>query len=95
MNAGLATAARPAQAVLEGAVDAEHLLVEAVEVLRVARLVDLLGGQERLLALALIRHHQPRELRGDALLADEEARQVPRQALAQVLVHRLPVAPVL
>ena len=34
--------------VLECPVDAEHLLVEAVEVLRVARLVDLLRGQERL-----------------------------------------------
>ncbi len=87
--------ARPVEAILEGAVDAEDLLVEAVEVLRVARLVDLLGGQERLFALALVGHHQARELRRDALLADEERRQVPREPATQVGVHLLPVAAVL
>ena len=38
--------------------------------LRVAGLVDLLGGQERLLMLVLVGHHEPAELRGDALLAE-------------------------
>ncbi len=95
MNAGFRSARARVEAILEGAVDAEDLLVEAVEVLRVARLVDLLGGQERLFALALVGHHQARELRRDALLADEERRQVPREPATQVGVHLLPVAAVL
>ena len=87
--------ARPLQAILEGAVQAEHLLVEAVEVLGVARLVDLLGGQEGLFALTLVGHHETRELRGHALLADEERGQVPRHLLAQLAVQARPVLLVL
>ena len=86
---------RALQAILEGPIETEHLLVEAVEVLRVAGLIDLLGGQERLFALALVGHHQARELGRDTLLADEERRQVPRQPRAQLGVHPLPVAHVL
>src|SRR5207302_10684195 len=83
------------QTALEAAVDAEDLLVEAVEMLGVACLVDLLRRQERLFALALVGHHQARELRRDALLADEEGRQVPRHPLAQLRFHRSPVATIL
>ena len=64
--------ARALEAVLERAVVADDLLVEAVEVLGVARLVDLLGGEERLLALRLVGGDQAGELRRHALLADEE-----------------------
>ena len=77
--------ARTVEAVLEGAVVGEHLLVEAVEVLRVTGLVDLLGEQERLLVLVLRREHETRELVGDALLPDEERGQAPRHLLAQIL----------
>ena len=51
--------------------------------LGVARLVDLLGEQERLLVLVLGRQHEPRELAGDPLLADEERRQPAQHLLAQ------------
>ena len=60
--------------VLEAAVVPEHLLVEAIEVLRVAGLVHLLREQEGLLVLVLGRQHEPRELVGHPLLADEERR---------------------
>ena len=48
------------QAVLEAAVVADDLLVEAVEVLGVAGLVDLLGREEVLLALASRRRRRAR-----------------------------------
>ncbi len=86
--------ARAREAILELPVEVEHLLVEAVEVLGVAGLVDLLGEQERLLVLVLGRQHEARELVGDALLADEERRQPVHHLLALVLVQRLPVAPI-
>ncbi len=62
----------PFQAVLERAVVPEYLLVEAIEVLGVTGLIDLLGEQESLLVLVRGRHHQSAELAGHALLADEE-----------------------
>ena len=52
------SAAAAVQALLEAAVVAEDLLVEAVEVLRVARLVDLLGREERLLVLVVVGHDE-------------------------------------
>ena len=73
--------------VLEGAVVADDLGVEVVEVLGVARLVDLLGRQERLLALALVGADEAVELRRDPLLADEEGRQEPDDVVL-VLVGR-------
>src|SRR5215217_3352266 len=83
------------EALVEGPVVAEHLLVEPVEVLRVSCLVDLLGGQERLLALALVGAHQSGELGGDALLADEERREVPGHPAAVLLAEARPVGLVL
>ena len=52
-------AARPLEAVLERAVALEDLGVEAVEELRVAHLVDLLGREERLLALVSYARTRP------------------------------------
>jgi hypothetical protein len=54
--------ARALQARLERPVALEHLGVEAVEELRVAGLVDLLGGQERLLGLVVVGAHEAAEL---------------------------------
>ena len=78
------------QPVLDVVVEAEHLAVPAVEELHVARLVDLLGREERLLLLVLVGHDEARELGRDALLADEE-RGEPPEALLLLLVERRPV----
>jgi hypothetical protein len=51
----------------------------------VTRLVDLLGGEERLLLLVLVGHHETRELGGHALLADEERAEPPEVLLLLVL----------
>ena len=90
MNAGSRSFAGLGEAVLEAAVDSEDLLVEAIEVLGVAGLVDLLGQQEGLFALALVGHRAAPELCGHPLLADEERGQVPGQVAAQLAVHLLP-----
>ena len=95
MKAGLRSWRARGQPVLEAAVEPEHLLVEAVEVLGVARLVDLLRRQEGLLGLALIGHHKPGELRRHSLLADEERRQVPGHVLAQIAIELSPVRAIL
>ena len=50
--------ARAVEAILEPAVEVEHLLVQAVEMLRVAGLVHLLGEQEGFLMLVLGRQHE-------------------------------------
>ncbi len=81
--------------VLEGPVVADDLGVEVVEVLGVARLVDLLGRQERLLALALVGADEAAELRRDALLPDEEGRQEPDDVVLVLIREGGPVLAVL
>ena len=66
---------RSLEAILEAAIEVEHLFVEAIEVLGVACLIDLLGEQERLLVLVLGGEHESRELARHALFTDEECRQ--------------------
>ena len=52
--------ANPRQPLVDAGVGQSHdLAVEAVEELHVPRLVDLLGGQERLFGLVLVGHHEP------------------------------------
>ena len=63
--------------------------------LGVARLVDLLGGEERLLALVLVGRDQPGELGGDPLLADEERGQIPGHIAALLIGEAGPVLLVL
>jgi hypothetical protein len=57
----------------------------------VARLVDLLGREEGLLLLVLVGHHEARELRGHALLPDEERTEPPEVLLLRLLGQRGPL----
>ena len=69
---------------------------EALEEDGVARLVDLLGGEEVLLLLARRGVDERREVVGDGVLAPEEQRVVPQRGLALVRAEDLlPLAPVL
>jgi hypothetical protein len=87
---------------------ADHLVQEALEEDRVARLVDLLGGQEILLLLERRRVDVGREVVGHRVLAVEEERVEPQRpaplllgeplapvdrVLREVDVRRAPVAP--
>ncbi len=87
--------------------DAAHLLHEALEEHRVARLVDLLGGEEVLLLLARRRVDVRGQVVRDRVLAPEEQAVVPQRRLAlelrevlaplarvlgEVQLRRLPVA---
>ena len=47
-----------------------------------AGLLSTCGGEERLLVLIVIGHHEAAEPRRDALLADEEVRQAPGDLVA-------------
>ena len=69
----------------------DHLVLEARVELHVARLVDLLGGEERGLLLAAVGHHQPGELGGDPLLGDHQRRQRPEHQPAVVAGHLRPL----
>ena len=86
---------------------ADDLVHEALEQHGVARLVDLLGGEEVLLLLARRGVDERREVVGDGVLAVEEQRVVPQRGLAlevgellvpvlailrEVVLHRAPVA---
>ena len=74
----------------------DDLVHEALEEHRVARLVDLLRGEEVLLLLARGGVDERREVVGDRVLADEEHRVVPQRGAALVVGHHLvPLAPVL
>ena len=74
----------------------DDLVHEALEEDRVARLVDLLGGQEVLLLLARRGVDERRQVVGDRVLAVEEHRVVPQRGAALVLgQHLMPLAPVL
>ena len=60
----------------------DHLVHEAVEEHRVARLVDLLGGEEVLLLLARRGVDERRQVVGHRVLAVEEHRVVPQRGAA-------------
>ena len=73
----------------------DDLVHEAVEEDRVARLVDLLGGEEVLLLLARGGVDERREVVGDGVLAVEEHRVVPQRGPALELGEALvPLRPV-
>ena len=55
----------------------DHVVLDARVELHVAGLVDLLRGEEACLLLAVGGHHEGRELRRDALLADHQRRERP------------------
>ena len=79
-----------------GAADAGDLVHEAAEEDRVARLVDLLGGEEVLLLLERRGVDVGRQAVGDRVLAPEEEGVVPEGGLAlEVREHLLPLAGVL
>ena len=88
---------RGAQAVAERAVaDADDLVHPAMEEDRVARLVDLLRGEEVLLLLQRRGVDVRREVVGDGVLAVEEQRVEPQRAAALLVGEVLvPVDPVL
>ena len=65
----------------------DDLVHEALEEDRVARLVDLLGGEEVLLLLPRGGVDERREVVGDRVLAVEEHRVVPQRGAALVLGH--------
>ena len=76
--------------------DAGDLVHEALEEDRVARLVDLLGGEEVLLLLARGGVDERRQVVRDRVLAPEEQRVVPQRGAAlEVGEALLPLAPVL
>ena len=84
--------AREGQAVADERVVEPHDLAEvAVEELHVPRLVDLLGGEKRLLLLVLVGHDEPGELRGHPLLSHEERREAPEMLLPLLLRQRRPL----
>ena len=64
--------ARPCDVLADRLRIRDHLVLEARVELHVPRLVHLLRGQERGLLLGAVGAHQPRELRGDALLGHHE-----------------------
>jgi hypothetical protein len=68
-----------------------HLVLEAGVVLHVARLVDLLGGDEGCLLLAGSGHDQRRELGGDPLLRHHQRRERPQHQRPVLGVHGVPV----
>ena len=93
VSSGSVAFKRPADRPVAAADDLVH---EALEEDRVARLVDLLRGQEVLLLLARRGVDERREVVGDGVLAVEEHRVVPQRRAALVLGHHLvPLAAVL
>src|SRR3954453_6544224 len=69
----------------------DDLVLEARVELHVARLVDLLGGEERRLLLAAVRKHETGELGGDALLGDHQRAHRPMHEVAVLTAHRRPL----
>ena len=68
-----------------------HLVLIARVELHVARLVHLLGGQERGLLLGAVGGDQSRELGGDALLRHHQRRERPEDEGAVLARHRPPL----
>ncbi len=83
--------ARAAHVVGDGGGIGDHLVLEARVELHVARLVDLLGGEERRLLLGRVGGDQPGELGGDALLGDHQRGEHEEDDLALGPLHLLPL----